>query len=410
MSVHTYIGARYVPRFLGTYDPTQQYEALDVVDNGSGTSYIAKNIVPAGTPLTDITHWAVYGAASGAIIALQNDMLQAQNDILGLQSDIGDLDDKIDDTRLNLGRRVYCIADSYGSQPSATESWTYYIQNYLDADYFRSVKEDAMGFYRTGVNGHNASTLLDDDYPNITDPDTITDVIVVLGINDYYEALADVNTGIQAFIANALSKFPNATIYLGNAGYKQSLTRTEKVHLCDIIKSIYAYAGRDPRTKPLTGIECIMHDVDMVSADGLHPNLYGSGQIANAVATIVNGGQYCYKHTKETTLTYTDGTTATVFQIMDGYQTSVVVRDALGVPSAEAYSDALVQAGTLGGPLVINNTYLENILLWDSANSKMRHGQVTFNKDQYLLRVLDGNGTFAVKKFSVNYSMPTLMV
>ena len=42
MSMHTYIGARYVPRFTGVYDPTQSYEALDVVDNGSGTSYIAR--------------------------------------------------------------------------------------------------------------------------------------------------------------------------------------------------------------------------------------------------------------------------------------------------------------------------------------------------------------------------------
>lgn len=86
MSVHTYIGARYVPRFLGVYDPTQQYEALDVVDNGSGTSYIARKTVPAGTPLTDTDHWFVYGASSGAIIALQNDMIAAQNDILNIDN------------------------------------------------------------------------------------------------------------------------------------------------------------------------------------------------------------------------------------------------------------------------------------------------------------------------------------
>lgn len=67
-----YIGARYVPRFLGTYDNTQAYEALDVVDNGMGTSYIAKKPTPANTPLTDTDYWFVYGASSGAIINLQN--------------------------------------------------------------------------------------------------------------------------------------------------------------------------------------------------------------------------------------------------------------------------------------------------------------------------------------------------
>ena len=88
MAIREYIGARYIPRFIGTYDPTQIYDALDVVDNGSGTSYIARKTVPAGTPLTDTDYWFVYGASSGAIIQLQNDMIQAQNDITNLQTDM----------------------------------------------------------------------------------------------------------------------------------------------------------------------------------------------------------------------------------------------------------------------------------------------------------------------------------
>ena len=67
-----YIGARYVPKFMGAYDNTQAYEALCVVDNSLGTSYISKVPTPAGTPLTNTTYWAVYGASSGAIINLQN--------------------------------------------------------------------------------------------------------------------------------------------------------------------------------------------------------------------------------------------------------------------------------------------------------------------------------------------------
>ena len=86
--VREYIGARYVPRFLGTYDPAAEYEALDVVDNGSGTSYIARKRVPAGTPLTTAEYWFLYGASSGAIIQLQNDMIAAQGDIINLQGDM----------------------------------------------------------------------------------------------------------------------------------------------------------------------------------------------------------------------------------------------------------------------------------------------------------------------------------
>ena len=67
-----YVGARYVPKFMGLYDATQAYEALCVVDNGMGTSYITKVPAPAGTPLTDTDYYAIYGASSGAIINLQN--------------------------------------------------------------------------------------------------------------------------------------------------------------------------------------------------------------------------------------------------------------------------------------------------------------------------------------------------
>ena len=72
MAVRQYIGARYVPKFMGTYDATQAYEALCVVDNGLGTSYISKVPTPAGTPLTNTTYWALYGTSNGAIINLQN--------------------------------------------------------------------------------------------------------------------------------------------------------------------------------------------------------------------------------------------------------------------------------------------------------------------------------------------------
>ena len=92
-----YIGARYVPRFTGLYNNTQVYEALDVADNGLGTSYIAKIPVPAGTPLTNTTYWAIYGATSGAIINLQNQIDDMNDGTVpgSLQNQINDLDSDI---------------------------------------------------------------------------------------------------------------------------------------------------------------------------------------------------------------------------------------------------------------------------------------------------------------------------
>ena len=93
--VREYIGARYVPKFMGAYDVTQEYEALCVVDNGSGTSYITKIPTPAGTPLTDTSYWAIYGASSGAIVNLQNQ-------IDDINADIGDIDNLTTEDNANL--------------------------------------------------------------------------------------------------------------------------------------------------------------------------------------------------------------------------------------------------------------------------------------------------------------------
>lgn len=96
MAIRQYIGARYVPRFMGTYDASQQYEVLDVVDNGMGTSYILKKPANTGTPVTNTTYWAIYGATSGAIINLQNQ-----------------IDDLRDDFDNEVGEYIVWIGDSY---------------------------------------------------------------------------------------------------------------------------------------------------------------------------------------------------------------------------------------------------------------------------------------------------------
>ena len=100
--VHQYIGARYVPRFMGIFDPNQEYETLDVVDNGSGTSYISKIPTPAGTPLSDSTHWAIYGASSGAIINLQSQIDAINMELLKCSRVYGTVNDMIADSSIAL--------------------------------------------------------------------------------------------------------------------------------------------------------------------------------------------------------------------------------------------------------------------------------------------------------------------
>ncbi len=107
MENRQYIGARYVPRFTGEYDTTTAYEALDVVDNGQGTSYIAKKPTPPNTPLTNTEYWFMYGSTSGAIINLQDQ-------INNINSELGNIigEDETLSTSKTISGNNYSLNDS----------------------------------------------------------------------------------------------------------------------------------------------------------------------------------------------------------------------------------------------------------------------------------------------------------
>ena len=288
MSVHTYIGARYVPRFLGIYDPTQIYEALDVVDNGSGTSYIARDIVPAGTPLTDTDHWFVYGASSGAIIALQNDMIQAQNDILGLQSDVEDLGIKVN-------RGVIIITDSYGVQTNADgDTFTDVFQSLisLPAGHFYTANAPGASFKNSNP-ALEFQTLLQG--VTVADPDLITDVIVVGGANDIANSVNDTLGKIWTFAAYVRATYPNATTYLFPCG----LTFTTAGMNSCYTRVIPAYTqAAKYGAYMISNSQYLLRNSKLLNAGDLcHPNADGVDLIGNSLAKWFKGSNIDVSYT-----------------------------------------------------------------------------------------------------------------
>lgn len=240
--VREYIGARYVPKFMGLYDNTQVYEALCVVDNGLGTSYISKVPTPAGTPLTDTDHWAIYGASSGAIINLQNQIddmkdgdvsgslqnqINAINNISipGIENDIGDMDDltetdlvtAINNIKANTAKTgwsldamaektVILIGDSWGvTNGSSINNWCDLLE-----PYFYKAYKAAQGGYSFNLVGASYITLLN----SITvDPGDHIDAIIAIG------GANGVTTGdVTAFINACKTAYPDAEIVLGCNG------------------------------------------------------------------------------------------------------------------------------------------------------------------------------------------------
>ena len=286
MGLQTYVGARYVPRFMGTYDPTQIYEALDIVDNGSGTSYISKIPTPAGTPLTNTDYWAVYGAASGAIINLQNQIDDMRD------GDIpGSLQNQIDKTVKEIPDRTFIfMGDSYDTiQP--TVSWIDNAAGYLGLDSSHYFKRSAggRGFYPT--NPALTWTAYLQANP-VTDPDAITDIVVCGGANDCNAPAADLLAGMQAFNTYVRATFPNLKhIYLGFIGWQQTANRPKYLYEADNYKKFGAALGWDI----LNGVNNIMKNpayIDLAYTDYQHPTVAGVEELALGIANAIKTGDY----------------------------------------------------------------------------------------------------------------------
>lgn len=305
MAVHTYVGARYIPRFTGVYDATQIYEALDVVDNGSGTSYIAKIPVPAGTPVTDTTYWALYGSSSGAIISLQDQIDDINNiDIPGLQSQIDTInnttipgvEDSIDDLALDTStknKRIVCVGDSYMAH--GTKQWHLCLKDLLDvanSDFF-SFYELSSGFTAIGQQGHNFEGLLSTNIGSITDRDTITDVFIAGGTNDFYSfgTEAALITAIESMTSYCKSQFPNAKIWVVFCGYYTAMDAT--------MYQNYQITCQAYTTALSNNVRGIYAGAPMkiwgYRYDSQHPNDAGSAKIAEIIYNAMYGSStYIY--------------------------------------------------------------------------------------------------------------------
>lgn len=210
MSVRQYIGARYVPRFSdvngGVWSNVYSYEPLIIVKNGNDY-YTSKKSVPVGIAITNTEYWAPTGNYNGAIASLDQkiDTVKAE-----LETKISQVND----------RKFIFIGDSYAG--------TLVSNNYIkiaagilglveNTDYYLSYIGGA-GFY--GDNG-NVTFLarLQALNASIEDKESITDIIVLGGINDRDATLTQIDQRMAEFNTYARTNYPNAKISLGAIGW-----------------------------------------------------------------------------------------------------------------------------------------------------------------------------------------------
>lgn len=396
MAIRQYVGARYVPRFMGVFDPTQQYEALDVVDNGAGTSYIARKIVPPGSSLIDPEYWFVYGASSGAIIQIQNDLQAVENDITNnikpdivqntsnissLQNDVIDINNKI----AGSGGEIITITDSYGYHPSAAQSWQSILTTLKPDSTFYNFYEGSMGIYHVGSNGHNAKTLLEAHAGDISDPDAITTVVIALGVNDYTDSISNVSTAYDTLIEYIKTTYKNARILFGMASFSHQLTIQNKVNYKNLIGLMIAKCAENG-CKYMSNIEFIMHDLRNNENDLVHPNLTGSTHIAEAVKTYLEGGNYHYIASLVSNViangtTHTDAMIQTIVDNVATITCSNVNNSGVLTFSGSSF----IEFATISNPLFLNGAFTIFTEIFSTDANAPLAMRVTTNNRQVLL-------------------------
>ena len=253
-----YVGARYVPKFMGVYDATINYEALSVVDNGMGTTYISNQPTPAGTPLTDTTYWIVYGSSSGAIINLQN---------------------QIDAINVEIANDVILISDSFGTVQNT------YNQTMLDIAELLTprtvIKSAVAGASFSGTPNFLAQLQA------IPDSNNVSDIYVFGGPNDVTaNTQADIEQGIHDFVSYAQAHFPNALLHIGYEGIHWTISSyITAAHnmVIPAYKAILNYGGDFVKD-----FISIMHD-PALTYDGLHPTSDAVNKMGRQIGRLLNG-------------------------------------------------------------------------------------------------------------------------
>lgn len=235
---------------------------------------------------------------TNSISTIEGQINTINTDIESLDSRVESNENSISTINENLtnlsnlvkNRRFIVIGDSYCD---GTNSWIKSMQNYLgknDTDYVKSYMGGA-GFAHGTKNFLN---LLQE--ANVTNPNTITDIIVCGGANNYPE---DTNTilngkgGIQEFVSYAKSTYPNATVHIGFIGV--NLNNND-----NIPRAINAYKQCTIfGAKYLNNVEFILPSYTLLQSDFIHPNEKGDYQlgvyITNAVLTGSCDVNYSYE-------------------------------------------------------------------------------------------------------------------
>lgn len=296
MAIREYKGARYVMRVAKAglvHNSANTYEALELVQNTAGDTYLSVQPVPAGIPLSNTAYWI--------LTAMTNAQLQQViTELNSLDTRVTNIEDELQTTFPNY---VF-IGDSYGSgwtPDGTTPSWVDKVVAALklpEAQY-QSQQEGGAGF--TAGDDTRSYMVEIQKIVNRTTSEWrqgVGIVIIAGGHNDFYRGnIYDALTyNVPSTIITAKAAFPNAKIYVAQIardcklftpGAANNLTYGQMQKCTN-----YYRRATESGAIYINGSEWALHNYTYFSSDGVHPNERGQEEIARAILCGLNGTTY----------------------------------------------------------------------------------------------------------------------
>lgn len=195
--------------------------------------------------------------------------------------------------KISRAAKKYFIfqADSYGNK---SNEWPALLAKFLgikSTDYIIIAHDGDAFATDQGTQDKFVTTLQNNAY-RVSDPQSVTDIIICGGRNDYRQYQTAIENGMEEYNSKAKELFPNAKISVGFIGWDLNTTEI------DNNKELYLSYGCSTYIKKahslgwnyLNGVEYIMHYSPYFQSDGKHPNSDGSKAIAEGIAAAYKTG------------------------------------------------------------------------------------------------------------------------
>lgn len=281
--VREYIGARYVPVFANplAWSDQREYEPLTIVTY-QGNSYTSTQYVPTGVDIGNTEFWALTGNYNAQVEGYRKEVANYQKQVNEYKEQVNEFDGRITDNAQEIANvksitdrsETIIFGDSW-SDPNFQYAWPKYYRSFNTVHNY--AKGGAGYVHSTGtpfIQQIEAANT-DESFEN----KNVTEIIIVLGANDYSENYATVVTNANNGFSKIKDYWPNAKVRIG---WNFCFNQQPRTNIYQTINNVAMAALQNGLTFDWKIMELMMNGraSEFYQDDKVHPSEKGAKIIA----------------------------------------------------------------------------------------------------------------------------------